>query len=111
MSNSVFNHAQSRWWYKSFPLWEAREREPCGSPAFAFLRGQSGNRSPADREGFLFAAARHNRHNKTRGKRRNGKPLAWCAPPQREEFLQVLSAATVAVRGVRQLPASTHKAD
>src|SRR6266436_3918807 len=92
-----------------FRLWGAREREPGRSPAFALLRGQWGNRSPADRQRFGCAAARHTRHNKTRGKRRNGKPLAWYAPLQMAEFLQLLSGATVGVRGVRQLPASTRK--
>src|SRR5258707_15687529 len=111
MSNLDLSRAQSLWWYKRFRLWGAREREQSGSPVFALLRGQLGNRSPADRERFGCGAARHTRHNKTQGKRRNGMPLARCAPPQRAEFLQVLSGTTVGVRGVRPLPASTHKAD
>jgi len=107
----ALNRAQSRWSYMRSRLWGAHEREPRGFPTFGLLRGQLGNRSPADPKHSGCGAVRRNHHSKTPEKGRSGTPLVWCAPPQRGEFLQLLSGATTGSQEVPQPPASRRKAE
>src|SRR2546423_7438007 len=105
------NRAQSRLSYKRFRPWGAHERGPCGFRDFALLRGRLGNRNPVDPKHFGGGDVPRNRHGKIPNERRNGTALAWCEPPQREQFLERLNRAITRSQEVPQRPASRRKAE